>query len=61
MFGLFSLSTIALLVLYVYVGIAAFRMEMDASASVATALMKAATWPATIWSSIRKLYFTEPL
>lgn len=59
MFGLFSLSTIALVGLYVYVGVAAFKGEVDAGASWTLALSKAATWPVTIWSTIKKLYLVR--
>ena len=41
---------------YLYVAVAVVYAERKASAGWGTALAKGFTWPATIWSTIEKLY-----
>lgn len=60
MFGLISPLGLAVVGLYLYVAIAIMRAELKADASLGMAFVKAATWPATIWNTIEKLYLKEP-
>jgi len=60
MLGLFSPLGLAVIGLYLYVGVAIVKAELNASATIPVALVKAATWPLTIWSTIKKLYLTRP-
>ena len=56
-FGLFSLSTLALIGLYAYVFVAIMRAEYKANRKVTgLSWLVAASWPLTIWNSIEKLY-----
>ena len=55
-----SLTFLASVAAYVYVGVAIVRMELKAKASITKAFVKAATWPVTIWDTINKLYLTKP-
>jgi hypothetical protein len=59
MFGLISPLGLAVLILYGYVGVAAFRGELKAGAAYTLAATKALSWPATIWSTIDKLYLAR--
>ena len=54
-----SLVGMAAVALYVYVAVAAGRMEHKAGSMLTVVIIKAATWPATIWHSIDKLYLTK--
>lgn len=58
--GLFSLVGLAATGFYLYVAVAVVRMEMKAGATLTVALSKAVIWPVAIWSSIQKLYLSEP-
>ncbi len=51
-----SLLGIATLSFYVYVSVAVGRMEWKAGADWDVILLKATTWPVTIWHTIKKLY-----
>jgi membrane associated rhomboid family serine protease len=59
MFGLICVSTILLIILYAYVFVAIMVAERKAGAGWWMAFTKAATWPATIWSTMKKLYLTK--
>ncbi len=59
-FGVFSLTTIALLGLYGYVVFAQLYAEFKATGGLSlTGIVKAVGWPLTIWSTINKLYLTK--
>jgi hypothetical protein len=57
MFGVFSLSTVVMTAGYAYVAVAIVRAEyLSNGRFTAGSFVKAATWPVTIFHSIRKLY-----
>jgi tetrahydromethanopterin S-methyltransferase subunit D len=60
MFGLISPLGLAVVGLYVYVGVAIGKAEVAAGAGFLTVITKAAMWPLTIWNTINKLYLTPP-
>ena len=60
MVGLISPLGVATTLLYLYVAVAIMRAELKAEASLWVAFTKGFTWPATIWSTIEKLYQTDP-
>lgn len=55
-----SLLGLTLIGGYLYVAIAAARAEIRSGAKYTTAITKAVVWPATIWHTIEKLYFSDP-
>lgn len=55
-----SLGLFVALGMYLYVGVAIVRAERQTGTGWGIAVTKAATWPVTIWHTIRKLYLTTP-
>lgn len=60
MFGLFSLSTVALVVLYAWGFFMMTKVGVNAGKSLLSAATQAAVWPLTAWSMLNALWQTPP-
>jgi hypothetical protein len=60
MFGAFSMSTIALVALYVYGWLMMLKAGMNAGMSWYAAALWAAVWPVSAWKLLKDLWRAPP-
>ncbi len=60
MFGLVSMSTVALVVLYGLGAVQMFKGAMDAGKGIGWALYYAASWPLSMWKLMKDLWSAPP-